>query len=139
MEVKFSKKVPYTPVYNNNRELEKKKQIKTFIQPLTMDDLLTLMDAIQTVEDKGAEGGIDKTTIMENMEGFKELVEQVGEFLPKYCEVNNLTSEDGEVFTVEDVIKYPYFLELASELLTEMATVSMPDEEEIKNSQTPPD
>lgn len=125
MKAKFSKRIKYIPEFDGNRQLPEGEQAVCWIKPLNMNDLLNLMDALQTAN-------------VEEETGMKELIGQFGELVPKYVELQNMTDEDGDAIDSNTIISYPFFLGLAGEILGEMAQVSMPDEEEIKNSNTQP-
>jgi hypothetical protein len=74
----------------------------------------------------------------DNTKEIKDLIDSCGDLLPKYCEITNLTDADGEVLTAKDITEYPYFLGLSAEILSQMAAVSMPSEEEVGNSNAQP-
>jgi len=127
MKASFTRSVQYVPTWNGNHQLPKKEQFTATLKPLNMADLLMLMDALQGL---GVQNPDDlKNT---NVEKFKGLMEQAGTLIPKYIEVSNLEDESGPV-TAETLVEFPYYLELAAELLTQLASISLPDKDEEKN------
>jgi hypothetical protein len=129
MKAKFSKRIKYIPEFDGNLQLPADEQVVSFLQPLKVNDLLSLMDNLQSVNMDNPE---------DNTKEIKDLIDSCGDLLPKYCEITNLTDADGEVLTAKDITEYPYFLGLSAEILSQMAAVSMPSEEEVGNSNAQP-
>lgn len=129
MKAKFSKRIKYIPEFDGNRQLPEAEQIVSYLMPLKVNDLLSLMDNLQSVK---LENPSSETKEL------KDLIDNCGELLPRYCELTNLTDADGEALTAKDITEYPYFLGLSGELLSQMAAVSMPDDEEVGNSNAQP-
>jgi hypothetical protein len=130
MKHTFSRNVPYVPEWNGNRSLPPDQQITAVIKPLKVNKLLILMDALG-----GMRGGTDP-----NMLGRAEVtkvLKEVGHLLPEHVAITNLEDGDGPV-PMEDIIEYPIYMSLATELLMQCATVSMPSEVAEGNSASPP-
>lgn len=127
MKVKFSLLTPYVPEWNGNRELPEAEQCKASLKTLESMDLLELADAL---ERQSLEGEVDTTTM--TAADIKSLLSETGRLLPKYVEVSGIEGDDGTI-TVEQIVKYPDFMELAVELLMQLANISQPAEEDIKN------
>lgn len=137
MKVKFSKKVTYIPTWNENSTLPVNEQVSVELCPMVTGDVMVLLDVFQSMADSEmVDGKLVLTS--SNAQSIKKLVESAGEFVPKYAKIFNLTDQDGSEITAEEIIKYPYYMELASEILGELAVISMPSEEEAKNSVTQP-
>ena len=133
MKVGFSREVNYTPIWKGNDKLPKKDQVKAVLKPLDMEDLIQLMDSLQTMSG----GAVDPETltagdITSNIDSVKALLSTCGHLIPKNTSVTGLEDESGPV-TSEDLVKYPYYMELSAELLTELGNISMPNETEEKN------
>jgi len=129
MKINFSRSVPYTPEWNGNRELPEAEQVKAVIKPMTVDDLLVMMDAL------GRRPGVPEGDPTSMDTG--RLIKEAGALLPKYVEINNLTDDSGPV-SVNDLLTFGAFIPLASELLMECARVSMPSESAEGNLKRPP-
>ena len=133
MKVAFSREVKFTPKWNDNETLPENEQVKVLLRPLEMGDLVTLMDSLQTLS--GGEIDPESLTAMgdtKNIDQVKMLLEACGHLIPKNTTIDNLEDASGPV-TSKDVVKYPYYMELTAELLTELAGISMPTEVEEKN------
>lgn len=138
MKVHFSRLVDYTPVWNGNRDLPEAEQCKCKLKPMETDDLINLMDQLQSA----AGGEVDReslTALAEsgNISRMKEMLEACGDLIPKYTEIEGLEDVSGPV-SPEDLVKYPYYMELSAEILGELANISMPSEVEEKNSEPQP-
>lgn len=127
MKVLFSLVREYTPEFNGNRELPEAEQCKATLKTLESLDLLELADAM---ERQGLEGTVDTGKMKAG--DIKSLVSEVGRLLPKYVTVTNLEGSDGPI-SVEVLVAYPEFMELAIELLLQLSNISQPTEDDIKN------
>ena len=134
MKVRFSKSIDFIPEWNSNRALPDDEQIKVVFKPLTMGDLLELMDAMQemslNVDPKSLTG---ETATQASAKQVKLLVDTGGHLLPNYLTLTGLEDADGVIVGVEELTKYTYYMELAGELLNQLALTSMPTEAEEKN------
>ena len=126
MKVKFSRSITFVPEWNGNKDLPETQQVKVVMKALEMDDLMKLIDQLQHVNQDDSNSKL------------KELLGTCGNLIPKYCEVLNLQDDTGEV-TADLLVKYPWYLPLSVELLQELASISMPNEVEEKNSKEQPD
>ena len=138
MKVNFSKQQEYIPTWRENRNLPEEEQIKVVLKPLQMGDLVVLIDGLQ----KAGAGNVDPESLTSDgsnkLQNIKQLVEDAGELVPKYCEVYNLLGEDDTPIQTKEIVQFPFYLELVAELLTELASISMPNEREVKNSKMQP-
>lgn len=126
MKYKFSRTIPYIPEWNGNRGLPAPDQIKVTIKPLTVEKLLLLMDALGDMKD----GQVNNTQI-------GAVLKEVGHLLPEHIGIVGLEDTDGPV-NVQDIITFPAYMGLATELLMQMASASMPTEGAEGNSERPP-
>ena len=129
MKVNFSKEQVFIPTWNENDGLPKKDQVKVTLKPLKMGDLINLMDALQGLQNSGKDNDVD---------AIRSMIDSVGHLLPEYCELGNLSHEQGEV-NISELCEYPFFFELAAEILTALANMSMPSEDDTKNLSEQPD
>lgn len=125
MKIKFSREVPYTPEWNGNRELPEGEQVRTTIKPMTVEDLLIVMEAM------GRRPGQEAGSAVQVDVG--KLISEAGAMLPKYVDITGLDDDSGPV-TTKDLLTFGAFIPLASELLMECVRVSMPSETAEKNS-----
>lgn len=130
MKANFCRSVKYVPAWNKNNELPEAEQMHVMLKPLNMGDLLDLMDAIQVIQ--GIDPQDTNSLKKVNAEAFRKMMDSAGHLLPKYAEVHNLEDESGPVDTAT-LMSFPYYLELAAEILTQLASVSMPSEDDEKN------
>jgi hypothetical protein len=121
MKVNFTQATPYTPKWRKNNELPVEEQFQTVLKPLDTDDLLLLMDAI----------GNDPQAKVD-MERMKKMLKEIGHLIPKYVTITNLEDGSGPV-TNEHLIKFPFYMDLAAELVMQLAVVSMPTDADVKN------
>jgi hypothetical protein len=127
MKIQFSLKQEYTPEWNDNKAKPKKEQVQVQMITLESMDLLTLADALERA---GMTGEVDTSAV-----GSKEaraILEAVGDILPRYCTIENLEGDDGPI-SIDLIVKYPQFQDLALELLLALAGISQPEEDDVKN------
>src|SRR5258708_2948282 len=117
MKYAFSRTVDYIPDWNGNKKLDEKDQVSVVLKPMELEDMFLLMDATSGMD--GANASIQRV---------KDVVKNAGHLLPKYATLRNLTGETGEEITINDLVTFPAFLNLASEILMKLATMSMPSE-----------
>jgi len=139
MKVSFSRSVAYVPEWNDNHEAAEADQVKVQLKPLEVSDLIVLMDSMSAA----AVGKADPATLValddvNNLEQMKHLLGACGDLIPKYCVIEGLEDEGGPV-SAEDLVKFPFYMELSAELLGQLAAISMPNEVEEKNSEPQPD
>lgn len=127
MRVKFSLITDFTPEWNGNRDLPEAEQVKATLKTLESMDLLELADAL---ERQGLEGEVD--TAKMTSKDIKSLLLETGRLLPKYVTIEGIEGDDGPI-TLEQIVTYPDFMELAVELLMQLANISQPTEDDVKN------
>lgn len=127
MKVKFSLVSEFTPEWNDNKKLPEAEQCKATLKTLESMDLLELADAL---ERQGLEGEVDTSTM--SSKDIKSLLSETGRLLPKYVTIEGIEGDDGPV-TLEQIVTYPDFMELAVELLMKLANISQPNEGDVKN------
>lgn len=123
MKVAFSKELPFTPEFQDNKKLPVEQQLSFLVKPMTTLDLIDLTDVLKTV---GFTQGEVKDLTTEQM---KTIVKEAGKYVPKYS-----TMSGAEGFSMDEVIAYPAFLALASEVLFQLLNVSSPNKDDVKNS-----
>ena len=128
MKIQFSLSREYTPTWDGNDELPEKEQIKAVIKALENADLMELADAMERAGMK--EGVVDTTDIP--VKTSKILLEEVGRLHPKYVVISGLEGDDGPI-DIGTIVSYPVFNSLSMELLMELANMSQPDEDDVKN------
>jgi len=135
MQIAFSIDHPYTPEWRGNNELPEAERFTATLSTMTVSDLMLLLDGFS---EAGVEGTVEVTSI--GTEQMKPIIAQLGTLLPKYVKIHNLNrAEDGTSVTVDDVIKFPYFLNLSVELLMKLAEISTPQDDDVGNSNAPLD
>ncbi len=127
MKVSFSLTSEYTPTWNGNKELPEAEQAKATLKTLESMDLLELADAL---ERQGVTGEVDTEKM--TPADIKALMGETGRLLPKYVTIAGIEGDDGPI-TVEQITTYPDFMELAVELLMELANISQPTDDDLKN------
>ncbi len=128
MKIKFSLKRDFVPEFNGNRELPEADQIKCVLTTLDNFDLLELGDAFTRAG--MTDGELDTSKI--TTEQARVLLDATVTIIPKYTEMTGLEGDDGPL-TVEQVVRFPDFQVLATELLVELAKISAPTEADRKN------
>lgn len=128
MKIKFSKEVAYIPEWNGNKELPDEEQVKVKLKPIKVGDLLLIIDAMG---ERRPDNKLDVKAVA-------NLLKEAGHLIPTYTDVTGLTSEDGSPITSGEIIQYPYFMELAGELLMQLANLSTPGDDDTKNLKTQP-
>lgn len=135
MQISFSQEQSYTPEWRGNDKLPEQEQFSVTLKVLEVDDLMFLLDAF-------TEAGIEGTVELEDVgtDKLKPIVKSVGDLLPKYAVVSNLKNkESGTEITVSEIVKFPYFMNLAAELLMKLADISSPNDDDVGNSNAPLD
>lgn len=134
MQISFSKTQVYTPEWRGNNKLAEGERFTASLTLLNVEDLMFLLDAFS---EAGIEGEVEQSSL--DTDQLKPIIKSNGHLLPKYITVNNLkNSEGGEDLTINDVVEYPFFLNLAAELLMKLAEVSSPSDDDVGNSDAPP-
>lgn len=125
MKIKFSKTVEYIPTWRSNTELAPSEQIRTQLNVLQFNDLLQIMEEFQK---KGADGKPDARAVSTLAIGL----------LPRYVKIENLHDDNGAM-TIDQIVQYPSFMDLSTELLGKLSEISMPGDRDEKNLATQPD
>jgi len=134
MKIDFSLSVPYVPEWRGNKTLPETEQIKCSLTVLDMGSLMSLVDAFTEI---GITGEVDTDNV--SGDKIKPVLEQFGSLLPEHVTAfDGLFDAAGKAITVEDVVKYPRFLNLALELLMKLSEISSPSDDDVGNSNEPP-
>ncbi len=133
MKVNFSKSQSYVPEWNGNRDLPETEQVKCSLSILDMNALMNLLDSFTAV---GLTGEVDTDKVDSNK--IKPVLAEFGNLLPSHVtHFEGLFNASGEAITIEDLVTYPIFLNLALELLMKLSEISSPSEDDTKNSNEP--
>lgn len=122
MKVAFSKEVTFVPEFQDNKKLPAEEQLSFKLKPMTTLDLLDITDVLKTAGFQVGEH-TDLTT-----EQMRSIVKEAGKYIPNYA---TMAGADG--FTIAEVIAYPAFLALASEILFQLVNISSPNASDVKN------
>ncbi len=136
MHITFSKLVKYVPEWRDNNKLPDAEQFYAMVSVMDVADLLFLLDHFS---EAGLEGDVEVKDV--DTKQLKPIMEACGHLLPKYVVLTNLTNivPGGlEDITIEDVVLYPYFLNLSAELLMKLAEQSSPNDDDEGNLNAPP-
>jgi len=133
MKIDFSLSVPYTPEWRGNKDLPETEQVSCKLVVLDMGSLMSLVDAFTEM---GITGEVDTDNI--SGDKIKPVLDQFGSLLPAHVEdFTGLYDASGRALTVEDIVKYPRFLNLALELLMKLSEISSPSDDDVKNLKEP--
>jgi len=129
MKIDFSSSVPYVPEWRGNQNLPAKEQVKCDLEMLELGDLMSLVDAF-------SQAGIGTTAKPEEIQtgAMTPILDKFATILPKHVKnLKGLYDASGKAVGIEDIIKYPVFLNLGVELLMKLAELSSPSDEDEKN------
>lgn len=128
MKVAFSKTVSYVPAWRGNDKLPENEQVKCVLQVLELNELLSLVDSFNQA---GLEGQVDTDAV--DIGTMKPIVAEFAHLLPARADIKGLFDQSGAAVPVDDIVKYPVFLNLALEILMKLAEISSPNEDDTKN------
>lgn len=123
MKIAFSKEVRFVPTFNDNKSLPDAEQITTLLSPLTLGELLDVLDILRSANFEKGEVKDLSTTQM------RMIVSQAGKYLP----TNVKRLEGNEGFDLSDVVSYAQFFGLATEIVFELVRISSPSGPDVKN------
>jgi hypothetical protein len=135
MKSNFSKTVPFTPEWNGNKDLPEKDQLRVTLKPMPLGDLLSCTEALssgQLDEAKVTEAKKKNTAVKftkDDTAKMKVSIETLQEYIPKFVTID----QGAEDFTLDEVVKYSQFSELANELIGKLVEISSPNKADIKN------
>lgn len=135
MQISFSHTHNYVPEWRGNNTLPAGEQFSVTLTVMNVSNLMFLIDSF-------SEAGIDGKVEVGDFgsDQLKPLVEKIGHLLPEHAEVVNLkNSETATDITIKEVVEYPYFLNLSVELLMKLSELSTPNDDDVGNSNAPPD
>lgn len=135
MKYKFSRSTVYIPEWNNNREEPEGSQLVATIQPLELGDLLKMMDAFGGMDQARQAAATGDGAV--NNQAMATILKDFGDVLPRYITLDGLEDNDGPV-GMSDLTKYGAYMGLATELMMQAVTVSMPTAVTEGNSAAPP-
>lgn len=129
MKIDFSSSVPYVPEWRGNQKLPPKEQVKCDLEVLQLGDLMSLVDAF-------SQAGLASNAKPEEIETgqMNPILDKFAVILPNHVKnLKGLYDASGKAVAVEDIIKYPVFLNLGVELLMKLAEISSPSDDDEKN------
>ena len=118
MKVSFSKLVRFIPTWHGNDKLPEADQIKATLSVMSFSDLLKLSEGFG----KNTDGNVDAEKVFHMAE----------DLIPKYVTVENLSTDDGPA-NQNDLVVYPIFMGLATEILIKLSEISTPRDNDEKN------
>jgi hypothetical protein len=121
MKSGFSLTQKFIPEWNDNKKASEP-LVATLKMP-TVQDLFTILERFQA---NGVDGKADSADV--GLKRATSLALQAGEYLPKY-----VTLDNAEDFNINDVISFPPYFVLATELLFALVKFAQPDEADEKN------
>ena len=134
MQISFSEEHVYVPEWKGNDTLPSGEQFNVTLKVLNVENLMFLMDAFS---EAGVDGEVELSEF--GSDQLKPIIKTVGTLLPHYVVINNLkNTETGTDITVAEVVEFPYFLNLAAELLMKLSEISAPNDSDVGNSNAPP-
>lgn len=119
MKVKFSKTSEFTPTWRGNDKLPPAEQVKVKLNVLSFNDLLQIMDEFQKKDGGGKPDA-------------RAIAALSATLIPRYATIENLEDDNGPM-TAEAIVQYPSFMDLMTEILVQLSTVSMPGDKDEKN------
>lgn len=134
MKINFSHAVPFTPEWNENKSLPEKDQLKFELKPMLLGDLVdcgdTLSSSQLTPEEVAAAVKETGSPSSEQRTKLKNKLDAIKTYVLEYAKI--VSGNDG--FTLEDVVSYGQFAELAQEVITKLIEISAPNQADVKNS-----
>jgi hypothetical protein len=123
MKSGFSKSVLFVPKYNGNEALPEADKLKAICKPMSNGDVFLLADTLSGF-------GVKKTEEKDKLDStqVQSLIGSCGEFVPRYVEL-----QGNEDFTIQDVVTYMHYFDLAVELLFKLVEISQPTKADVKN------
>ena len=131
MQINFSKTVKYVPTWRGNQDLPEDQQFSCELTVLNMAELMSLLDSFTAI---GLEGQVDTDTVENNK--IKPVIDEFGTLLPSHVQMAGLNTQHGAV-SVEDIVTYPIYLNLALELLMKLSEISSPSDDDVGNLSKP--
>ena len=134
MKVDFSTELLYTPEWNGNRELEEHERIFATLKPLTLSEMIDLMDVLSYVSN------VQGTTNISTADTKKigELLVSLAPIFEKNVHLQGLEGQKGSL-TSTDILQYQYFMDLTTEIMNKLVELSMPSVASEKNLPAPSD
>jgi hypothetical protein len=124
MKAGFSLTKRFVPTFNGNASLNAADQLVAVLSMPVVEDIFAILERLSAAgvakEDEPANISLARAT---------NIAKEAGIYIPKYVKFEN-----AEDFTVDDVIKYPPYFPLATELLFALVNFAQPNETDVKNS-----
>ena len=129
MKIDFSVSVAFVPEWRGNTKLPAKEQIKMDLEVLELGALMELVDSFTNA-------GLRHEENTENMDvsAMQPILDKFAGILPTHVKnMKGLYDSSGKAVSIEDVAKYPVFLNLGVEMLMKLAEISSPSDDDVKN------
>lgn len=123
MKAGFSLTKRFVPTFLGNDKSDAAAQLVAVMKMPVVEDVFAILDRLSDAGFKKGESdqlGLAQAT---------KIAAEAGQYIPKY-----IVLENAEDFTVDDVIKYPPYFPLATELLFALVNFAQPTEADVKNS-----
>lgn len=132
MQFAFARTVEFVPTFNGNREASEADRIKVKLRSLELGDFFDVVDALSGIADEKGEVNLELVE-KKGISTMRPLLELGTRILPKYCEVSGVLDDAGVPVTPLDIARAPFFLGLTAELLGQLASISTPKTDDVKN------
>jgi len=140
MKVSFSKKIIYTPDFNDNTTLPLAEQCQVELTPLSFEELMHLMEAFKgVIGDENGDEKVDEKSMGKYLKQMRAISKDAAEIIIHRAKMNNLNDVNGESLSIEDVTKYPSFMPLLADIVNKLCEISTPSETDTKNLKQQPD
>jgi hypothetical protein len=123
MKAGFSLTKRFVPSFNGNKDLPTEQQLIAVLAMPEVQDVFAILERLSAAGFKAGEAS------SVSMSQATQIAKEAGQFIPKYVKLDN-----AEDFSVGDVIKYPPYFPLATELLFALVDFAQPNEADVKNS-----
>ena len=127
MQLDFNNESTFTPKWKGNDTSDS--PFTVTIRDMDLVDLIVVADAMTSVKltnDTIDAGNIPVTEI-------KTLLVSAKDILPKYCSVSDLTFQNGNAVTIQDIVSSSRYIDLMLEIFSQMVNVSEVSETDQKN------
>lgn len=122
MKSGFSLTKRYVPNWKGNDKLDAAQQLVAVLSMPNVNDLFSILDRLSAA---GFTSGSDSKLSMEQA---TKIAKEAGQYVPVYVKLEN-----AEDFSVSDVITFPPYFTLATELLFALVQFAQPSEDDQKN------
>lgn len=122
MKINFTAETKYVPEFNDNHKLPEAEQLRTVCSVIEIAEYFHILDVLQQI---GFTSGDQKSL---NLSQMATLAKEAGPYVTKYVKF-----EGNENFSASDVVKFPAFFPLVTELLFKLVEIASPKGQDVKN------